>query len=546
VSPNSLARFARHVLLFVGAGAVACFSGEDLLGQPCQSDADCNVVAGVTGRNIACTNHVCGAVCGDGVVTEPFEQCEDGNDDNSDNCVNCRDATCGDQATRAGVEACDDGNQIDTDACARCNNATCGDKFVWAGRETCDDGNDDRTDGCVDCQLVSCGDGLRSPETEACDDSDDDDNDGCNTACEAVAERLSHGSGASHTCAIRGGALRCWGSNSHGQLGYGHTSSVGNEPSDLPPLDVPLGAPALDVVVGPNYTCVLLDVPGDNVHCWGEVLADFGVPDFFDTKPVNRGDEPGEVPGPALQLGGPVTQLAFGLFNSCALLADGALRCWAIDVGEDSTPFLRFSLPDLPRPVVQLMGWFEVCMLLESGEVWCSDYDPPYKVIGNRQVSQISCGDEHICARFADGDVHCWGSNQYGQLGDPDVEEAGDPLAGPVPLGEAAVDIAAGSSHTCAVLASGGVKCWGSNLAGQLGHPVTEIRDPQLFGPIPLGGSARAVTVGVGHTCAQLHGGAVTCWGSNSDGALGIGHTDNIGDDPLEMPPEPALLYANP
>jgi cysteine-rich repeat protein len=540
MNPSTLARFACHALLFVGAGAVACFSGEDLVGQPCQSDADCNVVAGVTGRDIACTNNICGAVCGDGVVTKPFEQCEDGNDDNSDNCVNCQQATCGDQATRAGIEECDDGNLIDTDACARCKNATCGDKFVWAGRETCDDGNDDRTDGCVDCQLVSCGDGLRSPETEACDDGDDDDNDGCNTACEAVAERLSHGWDASHTCAIRDGALRCWGSNAYGQLGYGHASSVGNEPSDLPPSDVPLGAPALDVVVGRSYTCVLLDVPGNNVHCWGDVSTHLGMPTIFANDNITRGDEPGELPVPAVQLGGPVTQLALNYLESCALFADGALRCWDVVMADDSTPSLSFFLPVLPGPVVQVVraGEDEVCMLLESGEVWCSAI-APYKVIGNRRISQITSGESHTCVRFVDGDVYCWGANQYGQLGNPDFEIA-------VPLGEAAVDVAAGSTHTCAVLVSGGVKCWGSNLAGQLGHPVKEIRDPRMFGPIPLGGPARAVTVAIDRTCAQLRSGAVTCWGFNSDGALGVGHTDNIGDDPLEMPPEPALLYANP
>lgn len=27
------------------------------------------------------------------------------------------------------------------------------------------------------------------------------------------------------------------------------------------------------------------------------------------------------------------------------------------------------------------------------------------------------------------------------------------------------------------------------------------------------------------------------CWGSNDEGELGVNHTNNVGDDPMEMPP---------
>ena len=535
-------RRALHAAALALSCALGCFTGDGLVGQPCRRDQDCNAIAGVPGTHISCQDGVCGTACGDDVIQKPFEQCEDGNDDDTDDCVNCQNATCGDQATQAGVEECDDGNAIDTDACARCKNAACGDGFVWVGVEECDDDNDVRTDGCVDCRLVACGDGKLDPDTEACHGGNREPGDGCNAVCAMGAEKLARGNAASHACAIGQGALQCWGANDYGQLGYGNTNIVGDEPSDLPPANVPLDAPVRDVFVGVDHTCVVLETPGDNAHCWGTVSAKFGVPSYFDVDVVQLGDEPGELPGARLKTGGNVAQLT----NSCMLLTDGVVRCWSpIPKGFPA------DLPPipLPGPAIQIeSGESETCVVLESGELWCFYGAVVYKVFGSRKVSQVALGDYYKCARFVEDDVLCWGANDYGQLGDPTLEklEYPDPqTVGAVPLGEPAVDIAAGLAHTCAVLASGGVKCWGSGLHGELGHPVDEILDPAAFAPIALGGPARAVIVALDRTCALLHGGEVDCWGSNASGALGVGHSEDVGDDAMEMPPQPTRLYAN-
>lgn len=81
--------------------------------------------------------------------------------------------------------------------------------------------------------------------------------------------------------------------------------------------------------------------------------------------------------------------------------------------------------------------------------------------------------------------------------------------------------IAAGASHTCALLSDTSVKCWGLNANGQIGDGTTMTRNT----PVPVSGltGVTAVSAGTAHTCALLKGGTVECWGSNSSGQLGDG-----------------------
>ncbi len=123
--------------------------------------------------------------CGNGAVN-PFEDCDDGNDDDTDDCLStCVAASCGDGFLQDGVEDCDDGNDDDTDECpSTCVAASCGDGFVLDGVEECDDGNDDDDDDCLSsCVAASCGDGFVQDGVEECDDGNDDDADECRNDC---------------------------------------------------------------------------------------------------------------------------------------------------------------------------------------------------------------------------------------------------------------------------------------------------------------------------------------------------------------------------
>ncbi|MFP2900916.1 RCC1 domain-containing protein [Corallococcus sp. 4LFB] len=110
----------------------------------------------------------------------------------------------------------------------------------------------------------------------------------------------------------------------------------------------------------------------------------------------------------------------------------------------------------------------------------------------------------------------------------------------PLAPGEKAVQLATGLGHTCALLSTGRVRCWGANASGQLGLGHTRaIGDDEPIasvGTVDLGGArALRITAGDRHTCALLTSGHVRCWGDNTHGQLGLGHTDTLGDD--EPPP---------
>jgi cysteine-rich repeat protein len=135
------------------------------------------------------------ARCGDGIVWQGVEECDDGNDSDTDGCpTNCLAARCGDGIVWQGVEECDDGNDSDTDAClTSCVAASCGDGFVWAGNEECDDGDGSNTNGCLtSCKTASCGDGFVWQGVEECDDGNTTAGDTCSPSCAVESLPVLH------------------------------------------------------------------------------------------------------------------------------------------------------------------------------------------------------------------------------------------------------------------------------------------------------------------------------------------------------------------
>jgi alpha-tubulin suppressor-like RCC1 family protein len=156
----------------------------------------------------------------------------------------------------------------------------------------------------------------------------------------------------------------------------------------------------------------------------------------------------------------------------------------------------------------------------------------------------VGIGNRYTCALTDAGSVRCWGLNDVGQLGLGHKMNIGDDeppkAAGDLSLGGKAVQLVVTESHACALLELGAVRCWGrgafdEGTAGMLGYGSKEhVGDdelPSAVGPVDLPGPVERLATGARHTCAVLRDGQMFCWGANLYGQLGLGHTDDIGDD---------------
>lgn len=136
---------------------------------------------------------------------------------------------------------------------------------------------------------------------------------------------------------------------------------------------------------------------------------------------------------------------------------------------------------------------------------------------------RLSAGADHTCAVTNTGGLMCWGDNADGQLGDGSLVSRTRPtdVQG---LSSGVMAVASGAFHTCALLTTGGVKCWGYNGYGALGDGTTTSRmAPVDVVGLPTG--VAQISAGLFHTCALTVGGEVMCWGNNLNGQLGDGTT---------------------
>jgi alpha-tubulin suppressor-like RCC1 family protein len=340
--------------------------------------------------------------------------------------------------------------------------------------------------------------------------------------------------GWAHTCALRiDGSLECWGVNTKGQLGDSTTADSWS-PVTVTGLDAGVQA----VTAGHRHTCALTAAGG--VKCWGENTSG-GVGDGTS---VNR-NEPVDVPG----LAEGVKALEAGAGHTCALLETGAVICWGWNVngqlgnGTNTDSRLPADVGPLPGPAVAVAaGDQHTCALIDDGSVVCwganasgqlgngtrQRKNTPAPVLGlASNAVELAAGGAHTCALLTDGRVQCWGDDQSGQLGDGGYENQSKPVDVTGLTGEVK-HIAAGFSHTCAVLSDRRILCWGWNTEGQLGDGTAKSR--RVPGAVAgFSGGAVAVSAGWSNTCALLLRGGVRCWGLNSGGQLGDGTNADSG-----------------
>jgi alpha-tubulin suppressor-like RCC1 family protein len=331
---------------------------------------------------------------------------------------------------------------------------------------------------------------------------------------------------AQHTCAtMANNAVKCWGMNLSGELGDGTTL-----PRSTPVDVVGLGSAAQVARSGSGYSCALLDTGG--IECWGT--------DFLGTL-GNGMFQQSLAPVPVEGLTGALAIDASDT-HACAVTSAHRAVCWGDNFyGQLGNAMTTQRLT--PVDVVGIgavdavsMGFVHTCALTATSTVacWGNNYSgqlgdgttvrrlvPTAVTSLGTGVQAVASGHHHSCAIDASGSVKCWGENQYGQLGDGTTNDHTTPVAVSV-LGVDNLAVAAGWSHTCAITSAGGVKCWGDNGSGQLGDGSTTQRDAPVD-VVGLASGVRALAVGEYHTCALMQTGGIKCWGDNWSGELGTG-----------------------
>lgn len=209
-----------------------------------------------------------------------------------------------------------------------------------------------------------------------------------------------------------------------------------------------------------------------------------------------------------------------GGFHTCALAKSGVAYCWGLNlwgqVGSGTVDSAADSLPLFGPEAYGTPGQASVTS--------------PVRVATELLFASISAGDRHTCALTRNGRAHCWGHNEFGQLGDGTTGHRARPVA--VHGGVTFTRISAGGTHTCGVTPDGTLYCWGGNWHGQLGVGREAEHIPFVLSPIRVAAGTRFRDVAAGgiHTCALDVDGRAYCWGDRRDGVLGIG-----GEQPVDV-----------
>jgi alpha-tubulin suppressor-like RCC1 family protein len=400
-----------------------------------------------------------------------------------------------------------------------------------------------------------CGDrGLRYSADEA-------DVAGACVAAASGADCITQMSaGIAFSCALKSdGSVWCWGADDVGQLGDGQPP--GQSRYQAARVALPGDLKATYVGCGETNACALAE--NGTVWCWGgndSLQLGLGEAD------AANHSTPAQLNIPSTSL--PITNLSVGAAHACAVDSASAVWCWGEndhdDAGQDAnTPCPGTSgssdsdrCEDVPQPTLisaanftassVVMGDEFSCAVDDLNEAHCwgdntlgelgigtlmlsgrADYNTPapqksgmgsFLTLDNRgDGASLAAGAEHACAA-AGGSVFCWGSNGSGQVG-IGTKTAAEPTPRNV-MSSRTVVSGCMSKHTCVLDSqSGALTCWGNNADGEIGiGSLAEALNPTR---VPIAG-VRALALGETHSCALLTGGAVYCWGSNEQGQLGF------------------------
>jgi len=384
-------------------------------------------------------------------------------------------------------------------------------------------------------------------------------------------------------CAVlHGVGVTCWGSSSFGSLGVSNTATIGQleAAGSIPMLD--LDEPVAQIVSSFYHACVRFY--SGSVKCWGERsnigmfgnLASYdvaGIPTFVGLQvPINSTTN--------VMNWNDMVQISASQRHTCGLSQGLIVSCFGrapdmsffgLDVASPGT-LSAPSPADFPInlgttdaggnfiPIQVAVGWSHGCALALGGCVKCWGPVPEalgygtsvptggselaarpcVQLLGN--TVKLKAFYDATCAILSDGRAQCWGTNRMDRLGlgigqaaGPAASSTSPANAGVIQAREPIVDVAVAERHTCILLRSGGVKCWGWKGAGGGGYHHREGTDgnPQYpsatWHTVPLRAPAQSIEVGADVSCAALVTGEVQCWGESGRSMLGAAGVSDSG-----------------
>lgn len=329
--------------------------------------------------------------------------------------------------------------------------------------------------------------------------------------------------GGAHSCAaLSDGTVKCWGANFYGALGNGTISNFVNHPVAVAGITT-----AIAVAAGGSHTCALTNSGG--IQCWGNGGSGRLGNGSFATR---------STPAAVSSITNAVA-ISAGVTHSCALLATGSIKCWgwgasgALGNGSTATQSTPVDVQGITTATAISSSQDHVCALLTSGTVSCWGDGPgagaltPQAVGGISNATAVGTGASHTCVVLSGGTAQCWGLNSNGELGDGTTTDSSTPVAVAGVSGASKIaggGSSDGSAHSCVVLSTGAVNCWGSGFNGQLGDGVLGFRTLPVSVTGTGGGSLPDPPIAPGQPTAQAGetSATVTWTAPSSDGGQPI------------------------
>ncbi|MCI9446707.1 MAG: hypothetical protein HFH36_04805 [Lachnospiraceae bacterium] len=321
--------------------------------------------------------------------------------------------------------------------------------------------------------------------------------------------------GEDHSAALtETGDLYCWGSNTSGEIGNGKTE-----------YSVELPQKTLDHVSSASlgwYHSAAITEDG-SLYCWGS--------NWY--QQIGNGSEE-EAQAEPVKVLDHVSSVSLGDNHSAAITEDGSLYCWGYNeygqVGNGTTVNQSTPVKVLENVSSVLLGYESSMALTETGDLYCWGHNhvgqvgngseaeiqaEPVKVMENVSSAVTSPDGYHSAALKENGDLYCWGYNNYGQVGNGEINQQ---QGTPVKVMENVLSVSLGDQHSAAITENGSLYCWGDNQHRQIGSGSEENTQAE---PVKVMENAACVSLGGSASAAVDQNGDLYCWGYNNYGQVG-------------------------